>query len=183
MRLSKHVVQGAVTFLLLISGSSAQSPSSPSKTFDQQGLAFDYVGNWELSGQPTGEVQQLVLIEKALDAQIMVIVPRNAITSSKEEELATQSVVDPTIKRLIKQYEDAGIALERNVVAGEIAGMTAHGLQLRFSVDGLQGFTDIYWLVLNQRLVQMIFVRPERTSSQTSPCWDLIRRTLKIHKI
>jgi hypothetical protein len=179
---NRHIVTAGVLVLLFLSISLAQSVSPLSKTFDQQGLTFEYASDWDISGQQTGDVQQLVLIEKALDAQIMVIVPRSLITSASEEEAATQSVVEPTIKRLVKQYDDAGIAIERTEVGGEVASVPAHGIQLRFKVDGQQGFTDIYWLVLNQRLVQLIFVRPERTSSQSGPCWDLIRRTVKIHK-
>ena len=108
----QHILSAAVFVVLFLGISVGQSPPPTSKTFDQQGLAFEYTACWELGGQPTGEVQQLVLVEKAQDAQIMVIVPRSLITSARDEEAATQSVVEPTIKRLIKQYDDAGIAIE-----------------------------------------------------------------------
>jgi hypothetical protein len=183
MLLRKLILPAVGMVLALLDVGQAQSITPPSKIFDQQGLTFEYAGNWELGGQPTGDVQQLVLVEKALDAQIMIIAPRALITSAKEEESATQSVIEPTIKRLLKQYDDAGIAIQRSEVVGDVAGLAAHGVQLRFSVDGQQGFTDIYWLVLNQRLVQLIFVRPEKTLAQSISCWDLIRRTLKIHKV
>jgi hypothetical protein len=179
------IKQAALVFAalpLFLVGARAQSTAAPTKTFDQQGLVFDYVGNWELSGEPTGEVQQLVLTEKTLDAQIMVIVPRTPINSPKEEETANHAVVEPTINRLIKQYDDAGIKIERVPHSGDVAGAPAQGIQLRFTVDGQPGSTDIYWLVMNQQLVQLIFVRPEKTASLTTPCWDLIRRTLKIRK-
>ena len=181
MFVSKQLALVVALFFLFVNAF-GQSAATPQKTFDQQGLIFDYAGNWELSGQPTGDVQQLVLTEKTFDAQIMVIVPRTAITSEKEAEAANHSVVEPTINRLLKQYDDAGIKIERNTISGEVAGALAQGVQLRFVVDSQPGFTDIYWLVINQRIVQLIFVRPEKTSSQSTPCWDLIRRTIKIRK-
>jgi len=177
----------AASALLLLSALltvtvNGQSSAAPAKSFDQQGLVFEYAPNWELGGAPTGELQQLVLTEKTLDAQIMVIAPLATITSAKEEERAKHDVVEPVINRLIKQYDDAGIKLERTPLSGDVGGVAAQGLQLRFAVDGQPGFTDIYWLLINQRLVQLIFVRPEKTAPQSTPCWDLIRRTLRIRK-
>jgi hypothetical protein len=185
MFLAKHLTKFFTISLflgVLAADESAQSAPATTKIFDQQGLVFEYSSNWELSGEPTGELQQLVLTEKTLDAQIMVISPRAAITSAKGEETVKREVVEPVINRLIKQYDDAGIKLERAPLSGVIAGAPAQGLQLRFSVDGQLGSTDIYWLLINQRLVQLIFVRPEKTAAQSSPCWDLIRRTLRIRK-
>jgi hypothetical protein len=168
--------------LFVFANAVVQSPETAQKTFDQQGLVFDYAGSWEMSGQPNGDIQQLVLLEKTLDAQIMIIVPRTRITSAKQEEDAKHTFVEPAINRLLKQYDEAGIKTEQTSLSGEVAGTAAQGIQLRFSLDGQAGAADIYWLVTNQRLVQLIFVRPQRTASQSTPCWDLIRRTLKIRK-
>ena len=185
MFLAKHLIGFFTASLLLgvlAADASAQSAPVTTKTFDQQGLVFEYSANWELSGELAGDLQQLVLTEKTLDAQIMVIARRATITSTKEEEAARHDIVDPIINRLVKQYDDVGIKLERAPLSGDVAGLAAQGLQLRFSVDGQPGFTDIYWLLLNQRLVQLIFVRPEKTATQSTSCWDLIRRTLKVRK-
>jgi hypothetical protein len=184
MFLNKQLVLlfSILSFFSIARAQTTPTTPVPQKTFDQQGLAFEYSGNWELGGQTTGEVQQLVLTEKSLDAQIMVIVPRSAVTNAKEEEAARQSVVDPTINRLLNQYHQAGIQIEQVKTSGEVGDRTAQGVQLRFVVDRQQGVTDIYWLVMNQRMVQLIFLRPEKTSTQSAPCWDLIRRTLKIRK-
>jgi hypothetical protein len=159
-----------------------QTQASSTKAFDQQGLSFEYFSSWELSGQPTGEVQQLVLAEKALDAQIMIISQRASVTSPKEEETAKQNIVDAMVTRVMKQYEAAGIKVERAEMTNDIAGVTAKGFQLRFAVDQQPGSMDVSWLVLNQRFIAIIFLRPEKTASQSILCLDLIRQTLKIHK-
>ncbi len=159
----------------------AQSPGDAGH-FEKDGLTFDYTANWELSDQSNAAAQQLVLTEKTLDAQIMIIALRGAITSSKQEEQAKAALIEPSITRLLKQYEDAAIKVERSPAKTEVAGSPAEGAQLRFAVDGQPGATDIYWRVINQRLVQLFFIRPEKTAAKTVVCWDTIRASLKIEK-
>jgi hypothetical protein len=169
--------------LLVVSlNATAQSPSNSAKRFEKDGLVFDYTANWELSDQSNAAAQQLVLTEKTLDAQIMIIALRGTITSSKGEEQAKAALIEPSIKRLLKQYEDAAIKVERATATTDVAGASAEGAQLRFAVDGQPGATDIYWLVINQRLVQIFFIRPEKTASKATICWDLIRNSLRIEK-
>ena len=165
--------------LVVMSGflAEAQSPASASKRFDKDGLVFDYSPNWELNDQSNTDAQQLVLTEKTLDAQIMIIALRGSLPTGKEEE-AKRAVVDPGINRLLQQYENAGIKVERAPVTAQVAATPAEGTQLRFTVDRQAGTTDIYWLVINKRLVQLYFIRPEKTSTQAAVCWELIRSSL-----
>jgi hypothetical protein len=160
----------------------AQSPGNGAKRFEKDGLVFDYAANWELSDQSNAAAQQLVLTEKTLDAQIMIIALRGALTTSKQEEQAKAALLEPSINRLRKQYEDAAIKVERTSATTDVAGSPAEGAQLGFAVDGQPGTTDIYWRVINQRLVQLFFIRPEKTVAKTVGCWDMVRNTLQIEK-
>lgn len=90
----------------------AQSKESVNQ-FQKDGLAFDYASSWVLSDQSNGAAQQLTLIDKTNDAQIMIIALRGAITNAKQEEQARAGLIEPSISRLPKQYEDAGIKAER----------------------------------------------------------------------
>src|SRR6266545_2531236 len=168
--------------LVVCSGSKAQPPGSDPKRFEKDGLIFDYTPNWELSDQSNAAAQQLVLTEKTLDAQIMIIALRGTITKDKEEDQAKAALIEPSITRLLKQYQDAAIQVERTPAKTEIAGSTAEGVQLRFAVDGQPGATDIYWRVINQRLVQLFFIRQEKTVAKSVECWDSIRGSLKVEK-
>ncbi len=168
--------------LVVCSGLKAQSSGSDPKRFEKDGLAFDYGQNWELSDQSNAAAQQLVLTEKTLDAQIMVIALRGTIATDKEEDQAKAALIEPSITRLLKQYEDAAIQVERTPAKTEIAGSPAEGVQLRFAVDRQPGATDIYWRVINQRLVQLFFIRPEKTVAKSVECWDTIRGSLKVEK-
>ncbi|HEY2976269.1 MAG TPA: hypothetical protein VGJ48_27385 [Pyrinomonadaceae bacterium] len=168
--------------LVVCSGSQAQSPGNEPRRFEKEGLAFEYGQNWELSDQSNAAAQQLVLTEKTLDAQIMIIALRSAITTDKQAEQAKAALIEPSITRLLKQYYDAAINVERLPAKTEVAGSPAEGVQLRFEVDSQPGATDIYWRVINQRLVQLFFIRPEKTVAKAAGCWDTIRGSLKIEK-
>jgi len=88
-------------------------------------------------------------MEKTLDAQIMIIALRVTLTSAKQEEQAKTALVEPQISRLLKQYEDAAIRVERSPATADVAGSPSEGVQLHFAVDGQAGATDIYWRVIN----------------------------------
>lgn len=151
-----------------------------SASFDKDGLAFDYAPDWELSDQSNGAAQQLVLTEKKLDSQIMIIALRGTIDSSQQEEQSKTALIEPSIRRLLKQYDDVGIKVERSEITGVVAGVATEGAQLRFAVDGQPAITEIHWLIINKRLVQLFFIRPEKTAAQSGSCWDMIRNSLKI---
>jgi len=169
-------------FAVLSSAAHGQTLDGNLKRYAQDGLSFDYAAAWELSDQSNPAAQQLVLTEKTLDAQIMIIALRGAITSPKQEEQAKAALIEPSISRLLKQYEIAGINVERSAATANVAGSPAEGARLRFAVDGQPGTNDIYWLTINQRVVQLFFITPEKTASKTTICWDMVRSTLRIEK-
>ncbi|HKZ79327.1 MAG TPA: hypothetical protein VJ124_13690 [Pyrinomonadaceae bacterium] len=70
--------------------------------------------------------------------------------------------------------------IERLPLKVDVNDVSAKGAQLRFAVDGQPGTTDICWLVVNQRLVQLFFMRSEKKEAKAKACWDMVRTTLRI---
>jgi hypothetical protein len=181
---SRAALLSALLALPLCAASAlAQASNDSSKRFEKEGVIFDYAPNWQVSDQRSGDVQQVVLAEKALDAQIMITVLRSPVTSPQEVESAKHAIVEPTIAMVLKQAYDAGINVDRTPIAGEVAGLPAEGMRLRFAVDGFPGATEIYWLVMDKQMVNLVFIRPEKTASQATVCWDLIRHTIGLMKV
>ncbi|HLA10136.1 MAG TPA: hypothetical protein VJ023_06045 [Pyrinomonadaceae bacterium] len=159
-----------------VGAASAQSPSTTgertdneTEKFDKDGLTFDYQRNWTLSYQSNASAQQLVLTEPKLDAQIMIVALRGEVTNTEEEEHAKTALIEPSINRLLKQYYDAGIEVQRVAAKGGVGDLPAEGAQLRFSVDGQAGTTDVFWLVINQRLLQMFLLDRRKLQCKASP--------------
>jgi hypothetical protein len=179
---STRVLFAFLTLALALAGFStkAERAAESTKRFEKEGLVFDFAEKWELSDQSNAAAQQLVLTEKALDAQIMIVAMRGALTSAKQEEEAKASLIEPGISRVLKQYEDSGIKVSRSPLKVELSGAPAEGVQLRFEVDRNAGTTEICWGVIGKRLVQLFFIRPDKTSAETGVCWNLIRTSLKV---
>ncbi len=75
-------IQLITVLSLLVVGAgfkTASQFSSDPKHFEKDGLIFDYTSNWELSAQSNAAAQQLVLTEKTLDAQVMIIALRSGL--------------------------------------------------------------------------------------------------------
>jgi hypothetical protein len=158
----------------------SHAQTEANKRYEKDGLIFDYGAKWELSDQSNGAAQQLVLTEKSLDAQIMIVALRTPITNPKQEEQAKAALIEPGIARLLNQYESAGIKVTRVPIKTDLAGTAVEGVQLQFDVDSSPGRTDICWGVIGRRLVQLFFIRPEKTAAQTTLCWDQIRASFRI---
>ena len=109
-----------------------QSPASVAKHFESVGLAFDYAQSWEFTDHSNPAAQQLVLLEKNLDAQIMIITLRVVITNAKQEEQAKAGLIEPSITRPLKQYEEAGIKVKRDLLKVNVNGVLADGAQFAF---------------------------------------------------
>jgi len=171
-----------LTLSLAFAGFSVNAEPAPegSRRFEKDGLAFDFADKWELSDQSNAAAQQLVLTEKALDAQIMIVVLRRTLSSGKQEEEAKTALIEPGINRVLRQYEATNVKVARSPLEIELAGAPAEGTQLQFEVDGNPGTTEICWGVVGKRLVQLFFIRPDKTSAETGVCWSLIRTSLKV---
>ncbi|MGH9905231.1 MAG: hypothetical protein ACRD8U_06550 [Pyrinomonadaceae bacterium] len=177
---------GAFFALLILSvaisgfSTEAEPAHDSKKTFDKDGLAFDFGDTWELIDHSNAAAQQLVLTEKTLDAQIMIVALRGRLTTGKQEEEAKTSLIEPGINRVLKQYENGGVKVSRLPLKIELSGGLVEGTQLQFAVDGNAGTTEICWGVIGKRLVQLFFIRPDKTAAETGVCWSLIRSSLRM---
>ena len=171
-----------LTLSLVFAGFSidAESRSQSTKRFEKDGLAFDFGVSWELADHSNDAAQQIVLTEKALDAQIMIVALRGILSTDKQENEARSSLIEPGINRMLKQYEMSNVKVDRSPLKIDLAGTPAEATQLRFAVDGNPGTTEICWGVVGKRLVQLFFIRPDKASAEAGTGWSLIRTSLTV---
>ena len=91
-----------------------------------------------------------------------------------------KQVVDPWLTSLISQYTRVGIKVERSSAATEVGGEQAEGVRLKFSLDNQPGSGDVYWPLLDKRLVLIYFIRPDKTSEKAAGGWDAIRKSIRV---
>ncbi len=158
---------------------SAQTPNPDVNHYDKDGLAFDYPKGWSLEDASNADAQQMVLARADSDAQIKFYVHRNSIKSENLEK-ARKSLVDPYIDGISKTFERMGAHPERSVAASEIAGGKADGARLVAVLEGEPGAAEVYWALVDGRLVVLTFFGPDKAMKKASPAWDLVRTSLTI---
>jgi hypothetical protein len=158
---------------------SAQTPKPDVNHYDKDGLAFDYPKGWSLEDSSNADAQQMVLARPDSDAQIKFYIHRNSIKAENLEK-ARKSLVDPYIDGIVKTFERMGAHPERSLASSEIAGGKADGAKLVAVLEGEPGAAEIYWALVEGRLVVLTFFGPDKAMKRATPAWDMVRTTLTI---
>lgn len=168
-----------IVFLVLVSCSIA-SLGQEIKRYSKDGVAFDYLASWEVTDQTGPDLQQISISNTQTDSQILITVLRKRAESKDPMPALKKQVIDPWLTKLIGQYTQAGIKVERSPAATEVAGQQANGSKLSFMLDGQAGTGEAYWLLLEKRLFLLYIIRPEKMAEKATPGWDSIRNSLRI---
>jgi hypothetical protein len=161
--------------LLLILAQTA----SNQKTFNANGVSFDYPDAWTLHDDTNSDAQQLTIARANNDIQIRVFVHKGRISPEKFPD-AKKGFIDPYIASTMKQFVAMGAKPEQSPDSTEIAGVKAEGVKVSASLGGDPGAAKIYWALLGQRVVILTIFGPDREIKQFAPVWDLVRGSLKI---
>lgn len=178
---SSHNFLQLVAFLLLCGlSASAQATPGDAKEFNKDGLSFNYSSGWSFNDTSNADAQQMTFGRIDSDAQIIVFVFRTPLTSPERLAEAKRVLVDKYVASTTKSFEQAGAQPESSPASTEIGGVTAEGVKIRASLDGVPGVAEIEWAVVGQRLVVLTFLGPDKAVTKATPAWDAIRTTLKI---
>jgi hypothetical protein len=153
--------------------------ASNQKTFNANGISFDYPDGWTLHDDTNSDAQQLTLARANNDIQIRVFVHKGRISPEKFPD-AKKGFIDPYIASTMKQFVAMGAKPEQSPDSTEIAGIKAEGVKVSASLGGDPGAAKIYWVLLGQRVVILTVFGPDREIKQFAPAWDLVRSSLKV---
>jgi len=171
-----------VSVILLCCGLSvaAQTPPAEGKQFAKDGLSFNYPSAWAFNDTSNGDAQQMTFGRPDSDAQVTVFVFRTPLTTPERIAEAKKVLVDKYIASTMKSFEQAGAHPQSTPGTSEIAGVAAEGVKIKASLDGVPGVAEIYSAVVEQRLVVLTMLGPDRAVTKAAPAWDMIRGTIKI---
>jgi hypothetical protein len=168
--------------LLLLSVLSVAFVSSvaqtQSKTFNANGVSFDYPDGWVLHDDSNSDAQQLTLARANNDVQIRVFVHKGRLTAEKLPD-AKKAFIDPYIASTVKQFVAMGAKPEQSPDSTEIAGAKAEGVKIAANL-GEPGAAKIYWALVGQRAVILTIFGPDREIKEFTPTWDMVRSSLKV---
>ena len=152
--------------------------TSDLKTFNANGLSFDYPNGWVVHDDSNSDAQQLTLARANNDVQIRVFVHKGRITTEKLPD-AKKAFIDPYIASTVKQFVAMGAKPEQSADSTDIAGAKADGVKIAANL-GEPGAAKIYWGIVGQRAVILTIFGPDREIKQFTPAWDMVRNTLKV---
>jgi hypothetical protein len=152
--------------------------ASDIKTFNANGVSFDYPNGWVLHDDTNSDAQQLTLARPNNDVQIRVFVHKGRIAPDKFPD-AKKAFIDPYIASTTKQFVAMGAKPEQSADSSEIGGVKAEGVKIAANL-GEPGAAKIYWAAVGQRVVILTIFGPDREMKQFTPVWDTVRSTLKV---
>ena len=152
--------------------------ASGGKSFNANGVSFNYPDGWTITDDSNSDAQQVTLARPKNDVQIRVFVHKGRITPEKFPD-AKKAFIDPYIASTVKQFVAMGAKPEQSADATEIAGLKAEGVKVAANL-GEPGAAKIYWALVGQRVVILTIFGPDREIKEFAPAWDMIRSSLQI---
>lgn len=152
--------------------------ASGEKTFNANGVSFNYPDGFTIYDDSNSDAQQLTLARQNSDIQIRVFVHKGRISADKFAD-AKKGFIDPYIAATMKQFVAMAAKPDQSADSSEIAGMKADGVKISASL-GEPGAAKIYWALLGQRVVILTIFGPDREIKQFAPAWDMVRSSLKV---
>jgi hypothetical protein len=180
MRLSR--VSFVFAFLVLsCAATQAQTTPAGASHFYKDGVLFDYIAGWTLQDDSNKDAQILTLLRADSDAQIRVFVHRGRISEDKMPQ-ARKSFIDGYVESNRKQFIEMGANPESSPESTEIGATKAEGVNIKANLGGEPGAAKIYWALINQRVVMLTFLGPDKELKKHAGAWDLVRSTLQIEE-
>ncbi|MBC8031101.1 MAG: hypothetical protein H7Z16_13385 [Pyrinomonadaceae bacterium] len=178
MKSSRNLFQLVACLLLCSLPAIAQSPATDAKQFSKDGLTFSYPVGWSIEDSSNEDLQQLTLTNPRSEAQLRLFVHRGRISADKLAQ-AKKSLIDPYLASTFKQFEDMGAKPVRSDASLDIGSTKAEGVIIRAMLDE-PGAAEIYWALINQRVVVLTLFGPDKALKQAAPVWDQLRKSLQI---
>jgi len=168
----------AFALLLLCLAAYAQAPAGDGKKFDKDGVSFGYPAAWSIEDSSNQDLQQLTMTNPRSEAQIRIFVHRGRISEEKLPQ-AKKSLIDPYVASTFRQFEDIAAKPVRSAGSLDIGTTKAEGVIIRAMLDE-PGAAEIYWALINQRVVVLTLFGPDKALKQAAPVWELVRSSLQI---
>jgi TonB family protein len=147
--------------------------------FAKDGLAFSYPTGWTLTDQSTAEAQRLLISLAGSSIQIMVIAQR-AVTPRDQLEPLRQKVNAELIRIVSEKLGAPGKSLDTAAVQQQVGETQAAGVRLEFTSDRETRTGEIYSLRRGLRLVNLVFLRADKDTTQGVPVWEGVLSSLHV---
>jgi len=174
----RNLLQLVALLLLCCLAALAQSAGSGTKRFNKDGVSFKYPARWSFSDSSNQEAQKLLLESGNSEASIMLITHRDRVLAEKWAQ-AREDVAFSYVAITAKQYEESGGNPELSPGSLNIGSARAEGMIIRAKVLDEPHTTEIYWALINERLVVLMFGGPDKDRRGAVSAWRTVRNSIQ----
>lgn len=164
-----------VLFLICAPIAFAQASAATVKTFDRDGLKFEYPADWVLTDKSTADTQLLLLSKINSSVLITLISPRGALIHEDDYTTAQQSVYDSYFAAIRKTLDAAGgpefLCLNFN-------GRKVSGARYTGTYKNEPSVGEIYPFVLANRFLGLVYLHSKKDEDFGEPVWRQLIRSI-----
>lgn len=165
--------------MVLLMASFIYGAVNQANQYSRDGLSFSYPSGWVVVDESDAEMQTLKLDPGKDGVKIIIVALRRQMNAAELAEVQprfTQALADTLARTLAR----LGAQIQRDSGSFQIGGVQAQGIKLRASLQGDTGNADIYWLVLNGKLVHVVYLGSDRARPSALSAWNMICSTLRV---
>lgn len=160
----------------------AQNTGDAPKTYNKDGLIFNYPTNWELTDQSTVELQQLKLSLPSSSGLIYVTSPRTPISTSDQIAAAREGITDKFIENINQKFTSSltSTISKPEMDCSEIKGKKLVSTVLRGTYQNQAGTANILPMLLGHRFVNFVFIRNDQDHEKVNSAWKILTESMEI---
>ena len=178
MKSSRHLLSLVVLLSLGCAHALAQSPGKDTKRFSQDGVSFSYPARWSLSDSSDQQVQKVFLESGNSDAIILLLVHHDRVLAENWKQ-TVENVALSYVGSILTQYEESGTKPKVSQVKSKIGNTVAQGMIIRGTLYQEPRTDEIYWALINERLVMLMLGTPDDDRRKAASAWYTVRSSLK----
>ena len=169
-----------VIITLLFQAVPVRYASGQVKSFNQDGLSFNYPDGWNLTDRSTPQAQHLILTKTGSSALIMVVSHREPILNYDQLYAARTGITTPFVQNMAQKL---GLKESPDWYGSgclKVGERIAMGFSLTGRIEGQEAVGDVYALISNYRYTHFIYVRLKKDEAEGNPASEMVRASLKI---
>jgi TonB family protein len=168
-------------FAFLVTSTSAQTSEPSTKTFDKDGLKFNYPLDWTITDNSATRKQHLLLSKKDVTVLIGIESRRDGIASIeqfRELESDTQTAYFKAVSdSLNTTYEQR---VDRECLCLDLHGRNVIGMRMAGLYNSEPSKGEFYSFILGGRLVTLSYLRTDKDVVKTDPVWQELINSLSL---
>jgi TonB family protein len=171
-----------VTIALLSLRIGVQDTAHEMKSFEKDGVSFNFPSDWMLTDKSDGQKQNLILMPRDASILIGITAYSDSISSWKEFQAVRREFTEPYIDSLAKSFGSSSQPAKLETSCTELGFFKRlPGTLIQGSYQNEQSTAEVYALVAGGRFINLVYIKANKETANGNLAWETIRKTLRIN--